>query len=121
MNPMLTQQRPSAGSTRSIRFVALVFAGIVVLSAIGTATPGDVVRAANHKEGVVPVETINGIPVYRLPKITVTASRGAAAAHIEREKHATNVDSGKTQVSELHVAHGFAEPGDVAHLAGSPR
>ena len=121
MNSILTQQRPSAGSTRSIRFVALAFAGIAVLSAMGTTRAGDIAQAPNHNEGDVPVETINGVAVYRLPRVTVTASRGAAGAHIEREKHATNADARKTQVNESHGARWIAEPSGVARLAGSTR
>jgi hypothetical protein len=121
MNPMLMQQRPSAGSTLSIRFAALVFAGMVVLSATGTAAAGDVAQVANHKKGVAASDTINGMPVYRLPTITVTASRSVELARNGREKSAGSAEAGKVQANELHVAHSFVESGVVAHLAGSPR
>jgi hypothetical protein len=75
---------------QAAHLLAAVFAGVVTATAAAGGPDAAHVRAATSARapvvGVATGETVNGMPVYRLPSIAVTAGRKVELARILREE-----------------------------------
>ena len=83
--------RHSGTARRAAIFLAAaLMANVLPLSAgeLAAPAPRGGVSAANPHAGVFTGEFVNGLPVYRLPPITITASRDAELARMRREESA---------------------------------
>jgi len=64
--------------------VRRIVIALFVSAIAGTATVG-AVRHSSLSAGVATGESVNGVPVYRLPTVNVTVSRSAALAEMAKE------------------------------------
>jgi hypothetical protein len=109
--------------TRSddVTFALCIFAFAVALAAqVGSAAAGEpssANRATATATGPAAIGTFtgtyqNGVPVYRLPPITVSASRAVETAKIARENERTQAAStnGKAGMQPHRTARGARQP-----------
>ena len=78
-----------------------VIAGTAPAAAGDASRPTPIARAPTQDRmvGVFSGQFVNGIPLYRLPSISVSANRKGELAKIEREEHLTRAQQAKARAA----------------------